>query len=123
MAGDRQACGLDEHDHGSERRLSRPGIMGVVVAVVASAALIFAATHVRVERSHRRTAVTFVGPAASWVTQLSLAGWGLSLLAPGLAARALREEGRGAIAFGVLTLYLSFVNILGSLFFIGVLED
>jgi hypothetical protein len=89
----------------------------------ASAALIFAASHVRVERMHRKTIVTLVGPAASWITPLTVSGWVLSVTAAALAAQALKERRLGSIALGILALYLTFVNFLGSFFFIGIFED
>jgi hypothetical protein len=89
----------------------------------ASAALIFAASHVRVDRVHWKTNVSLVGPAASWITPLVLTGWLFSIIAPGLAAKAMKQGRRGCITLGVLALYLALVNLLGSFFFIGVFED
>ena len=82
-----------------------------------------AVSHVRIDRYDAKPIISLVGPAASWITPLAVTGWLLSLFAPAFAAQALKRRARGSIVLGVLTLYLVFVNVLGSFFFIGLLGD
>jgi hypothetical protein len=114
---------LDSLFPGRTRRISRFGIAAALAVSTASACLVFAVWHVRINRTSGTTIMTLVGPAASWITPLTLVGWVLSLVAMALAAQARKERARWSIPLGALAIYLATVNIMGSFVFAGCLED
>jgi hypothetical protein len=105
------------------RRISRFGVAAVVVAAMASACLVFAVSHVRINRTPGLTIVTLVGPAASWITPLVLTGWVLSFGAMALAAHGMKRRERWSLPLGALAIYLAVVNIMGSFVFAGFVGD
>jgi hypothetical protein len=90
-----------------------PGVASVALALAGSALLVFAATHVRSDRTNRRPVVTYVGPAADWVIHLAIAGWLFSLFA--LIAAGLSIERKGRLdALTSVGMFLAILNVFGS---------
>lgn len=81
---------------------SRPAVLTSVLAFAATAILLFAASHVRADRTNRRPVVTWEGPIADYVQYAAILGWVLSA---------------AAIVLGSYTLYRfrSKVNVLASI--------
>jgi hypothetical protein len=99
-----------------------PGSASIAAAAFATVLLVFAASHARVDRTHRRPVVSWTGPAAAWVDHLAVVAWLLSLVAGFLACRAMGERGRQSL-YGVLGLALVVANVLGSCLFGGFLYE
>ena len=103
---------------------SRPAIISPVIASSATALLIFAASHVRADRTHRRPVVTWEGPAADYVEYLAYSGWALSAIALIAGIYALERCTSRWNWLGSLAVFLSIVNFFGSLlFWVVVYED
>ena len=59
---------------------AKPAVCSALFAVVGTAALIFAAFHIRSDRTHRQPVITWEGPAAEYFEWLLVLGWTLSYL-------------------------------------------
>lgn len=100
-----------------------PGVASARFAAIATSVLVFAASHVRVDRTRRQPLVSWVGPAAAWVEYLAMLGWLLTLVALFLSSRAMEQKGRQYV-YGELGLILGIINVPGSCLFYGaVYED
>ena len=83
---------------------SRPAIATSAMAFIATATLLFAASHVRSDRTNRSPVVTWEGPIADYVQQVAIFGWVLPAI---------------TIIFGIYTLYrfrskLNFLAVIGT---------
>jgi hypothetical protein len=103
---------------------SRPALVTSGLAVCATAILVFAASHVRTDRTNRRPIVTWEGPIADYVQHAAILGWLLSATAIGLGAFALYRY-RSRLSFlAVIAMGLGLLNLFGSgLFWAAVYED
>jgi hypothetical protein len=99
------------------------GVASLALALAASGVLLFVASHVRADRTHRRPVITWEGPAAAWAIQLAYAGWLLSGISAWLAARSMSGSHRQQLV-NVAAILIAIVNFFGSLiFWAGVAED
>lgn len=113
----------------------RSAVISAITAVSATAILIFAASHVRADRTHRRPVITMEGPLADYVLYLAMLGWILSLLATVIAGHKLAKmplfggtpyeryvsRWNGAAAIAVV---LGILNIVAScMFWMAATED
>jgi hypothetical protein len=122
--GPSEGSNLGSHGGAAPRPISWSGIASAGLAAVASAGLVFAVTHERITRGRPLlTSVRPVGPAAEWVTTITIGAWLISLaVVPPLAAQALKRRGRWwVLAF--LAIYLVVLNLFGTFIFVGLLED
>jgi hypothetical protein len=99
-----------------------PGVASVVLALAGSTLLVFAATHVRSDRTKRRPVVTYVGPAADWVIQLAIAGWLFSLFALIAALFSIQRQGRPG-ALSLVGIFLTILNVFGSCLFWAIMTE
>ena len=98
------------------------GVASITLALAGSALLVFAATHVRSDRTNRRPVVTYVGPAADWVTHLAVAGWLFSLFA--LIALGLSIERKGRLdALSWAGVCLAVLNVFASCMFWAIMNE
>jgi hypothetical protein len=111
-----------EFGHSQPWGLPEPGLASFVLALVASAVLTFAASHVRVDKTNRQPVVLWTGPAAAFIFHVAVGGWLLTFVAGLLASRALDRRGRQYI-YGTLGLFLAIANVFGSCFFFGVIYE
>jgi hypothetical protein len=103
---------------------SRPAIATMAMASCATAILVFAASHVRADRTHRRPIVTWEGPLAEYVQHAAILGWLLSAAAIGLGAYSLCRFRSRLSYLGTIGMCLGLLNYFGSCLFWGaVYED
>lgn len=98
------------------------GAASVTIALAGSALLVFAATHVRSDRTNRRPVVSYVGPAADWVVQLAIAGWLFSLFALIAALLSIERKGRLDLLSSV-GIFLTILNVFGSCMFWAIMTE
>jgi hypothetical protein len=103
---------------------SRPALVTSCLAFCATAILVFAASHVRADRTNRSPVVTWEGPIADYVQHAAILGWLLSAAAVGLGAFTLcRYRSRLNFLAGI-GMGLGWLNYFGScLFWAAVYED
>jgi hypothetical protein len=94
------------------------------MAFIATAILIFAASHVRADRTNRRPIVTWEGPIADYVQHAAILGWLLSAAAVGLGAYTLYRFRSKVNFLASIGMCVGFMNYFGScLFWAAVYED
>jgi cell division protein FtsW (lipid II flippase) len=102
---------------------SRPAAASAILGFAATALLIFAASHARADRSHRRPVVTWEGIAAPFVEHLAYLGWGLSVIAMIVAIYALHQFSSRWNAFALVAFVLACLNLFGSCLFCALLHE
>lgn len=102
---------------------SRPAIITLAMAFSATAILVFAASHVRADRTNRRPVVTWVGPIADYVQHAAVFGWLLSATAIGLGAYALCRFRSNLNFLAAIGMGLGFLNYFGSCLFYGIVYE
>jgi hypothetical protein len=103
---------------------SRPAIVTSAMALIATTILIFAASHVRADRTNRRPIVTWEGPIADYVQHAAILGWLLSAAAVGLGAYTLYRFRSKLNFLASIGMCVGFMNYFGScLFWAAVYED
>jgi hypothetical protein len=103
---------------------SRPAIATATTALIATAILIFAASHVRADRTNRRPVVTWEGPIADYVQHAAIIGWLLSAAAICLGAFTLCRFRSRLNSLAAAGMGLGLLNFFGScLFWAAVYED
>jgi hypothetical protein len=99
-----------------------PEVASVALALAGSALLVFAATHVRSDRTNRRPVVTYVGPAADWVIHLAIVGWLFSLFALIAALLSIKRKDR-LDALSSIGMFLTILNVFGSCMFWAIMTE
>jgi hypothetical protein len=99
-----------------------PGVASVALALAGSALLVFAATHVRSDRTSRRPVVTYVGPAADWIIHLATVGWLFSIFALIAALLAIKRKDR-VDALSSIGMFLTILNVFGSCMFWAIMTE
>lgn len=103
---------------------SRPALVALSTALGATALLVLAASHVRVDRTNRRPVVMWEGPLADYVQHVAIVGWVLSAIAIVLGAYTTQRFRSKLNPLAVVGMTLGFLNIFGScLFDAAVYED
>ena len=102
---------------------SRPAVVASVVALCATAILMFAASHVRTDRTNRRPVVTWVGPIADYVQHAAVLGWLLSAIAIGLGAFTLCRFRSRLNFLAAIGMGLGLLNYFGSCLFYGLVYE
>jgi hypothetical protein len=102
---------------------SRPAVVTSVMALCATAILVFAASHVRADRTNRRPVVTWVGPIADYVQHVAVLGWALSAIAIGLGAFTLCRFRSRLNFLAAIGMGLGLLNYFGSCLFYGIVYE
>ena len=100
-----------------------PGAASIALALASVGLFVFMGSHLHADRTNRIPVVTYVGPAANWITTLAVTGHGLSLAAILCGGQAI-DRGKVGRPLGTLGIFTSIVAVLGNcLFYLAAYND
>jgi hypothetical protein len=102
---------------------SRPAIITVILASIASSTLVVAASHVHADRTNRRPVVTWEGPLADLVPWLASIGWMFSVIGIIFGGYSLHRFNSKHNYLAVVGMALSLINFLATLIFLGAIYE